>query len=424
MRKTRKFFISLAFMAFGLSASLFAGCEISAADLPDGFAGLAFEKFNEDSAVTVTTKKDLLAALQKGGLIYIDGVIDMSEGMLPEKGGESNALLDDFVKKHSDFSTYIEYRNSYVASCSASTEDSSKSNSKSPLYETMHALNLAYKYLIQLPVLSNTAIIGLGENSGLSGGTIAIKNSSNIIIRNLNIGDAYDPFPHHEENDGYNAQHDAISIENSKNVWIDHCTLYDTKELVYFKTGGSLSEKWQTYDGLCDITKNSDNVTISYCKFMNHGKTMLIGSSDSEKIDAKDRKITIHHNYFYNCASRLPMVRLSTIHLYNNYYDGSSDGFYSNSYALGARYNCQVIAENNYFGPGIKNSYSGNAKKPGTVYSAGEIDKSKGKKRKGECKLSKKPLFTIPYKYELTSAEKLPDLLKKEAGAGILSVKK
>ena len=96
-------------------------------------------------------------------------------------------------------------------------------------------------------------IIGLGTNSGLKGGSINISGVSNVAVRNLTIQDAYDPFPHHEKDDGFNAQLDCIVIQGTtSNIWIDHCTLKDT---MYYKkvaiSGGS--EKWQTYDGLCDI---------------------------------------------------------------------------------------------------------------------------------------------------------------------------
>mgnify|MGYP002623667146 FL=1 len=424
MKKTVSFFSVLFLSAAFFATSLSAAESISAGDVPDGFAGQSFSFANikTDSAVTVSSKRNLLNALKKGGVIYVDGMIDLSEGMFPEKSGEANAALDAFVQKNSNYSSYAEYRDAYVAACTTSTEESAKSSSKSPLYETMHSLNMAYKSVILLSVPSDTVIIGLTADSGFSGGSVSISKASNVVLRNLVIRDAYDPFPHHEANDGFNSQHDCVLVENSSNVWIDHCTFYDTKEQTYVKTGGSVSEKWVTYDGLCDITKESTNVTVSYCKFMDHNKTMLIGSSDSEKIDAANRKVTLHHNYFYNCASRLPMVRLSTIHLYNNYYDASPNSPYGNSYALGVRYNSLIQAEANYYGGGIKNSYSGSAKKPGKVYSVNEIDRSKGKKKSGEFKTSKTPLFDIPYSYDALPADKVQDYVKENAGAGKLPV--
>ncbi len=38
---------------------------------------------------------------------------------------------------------------------------------------------------------------------------------------------------------------------------------------------------YQLHDGLLDITNASDLVTVSWNRFLNHDKVMLIGSSDS-----------------------------------------------------------------------------------------------------------------------------------------------
>ncbi len=45
---------------------------------------------------------------------------------------------------------------------------------------------------------------------------------------------------------------------------------------------------------------------------------MLVGTSDS---DLSDRKITLHHNYFYNCNSRLPLFRAGNGHVFDNLFD-------------------------------------------------------------------------------------------------------
>ncbi len=100
-----------------------------------------------------------------------------------------------------------------------------------------------------MPVASNTTIIGLGENSGIKGGSLLLKNVQNIAIRNMNILDAFDPFPDVQKNDGFNAQYDGISIESSKNIWIDHCHFKDTVELDHVHLADKELTKWQTYDG-------------------------------------------------------------------------------------------------------------------------------------------------------------------------------
>lgn len=90
-------------------------------------------------------------------------------------------------------------------------------------------------------------------------------------------------------------------------------------------------------DGSVDINNVSD-VTVSYCNFINTGKTCLVGSSDS----AKCRNVTYHHNYYYGVQARLPFARGTNIHMYNNYYDSCKE-------AVRVRCACYGFSENNYF---------------------------------------------------------------------------
>lgn len=64
-----------------------------------------------------------------------------------------------------------------------------------------------------LVVGSNTSLLGVGANSGASGTGFRIKDSTNVIIQNLAIG----PPP---------AKADAIDIESSTQIWVDHCELF------------------------------------------------------------------------------------------------------------------------------------------------------------------------------------------------------
>nr|MCR4821874.1 polysaccharide lyase family 1 protein [Treponema sp.] len=220
---------------------------------------------------------------------------------------------------------------------------------------------------------------GKDASSGIKGAAISLSGVSNVVLRNLTIQDAYDPFPHHEvkddgvTSDGYNAQWDGIGIQGeSSYIWIDHCTIQDTLSLSHVYTGATTLEKWQTYDGLLDIKGDGANITVSYCKFKNHDKTSLIGPSDDEG-SASTRKITYHHNYFYNCGQRLPMVRNTTMHLYNNLYMYSS-GEYSQQYGVGVRAGSVIYSENNYFGSGINYAFkdSETASSSGTLNSSGD----------------------------------------------------
>ncbi|HAC32343.1 MAG TPA: hypothetical protein DCF70_06915 [Treponema sp.] len=366
---------------------------ITKGETPTGYAGVGYSAPSY-TTVTVTTADDLVNYAKKGGyFIIVDGMIDMTtryngNTMLPSVGGGTTSALDTFVndKSGGEYSTYLEWQAAYAASCSLTTEDGESGSGNSSLYSMLWTLNNAYKNIIQLKVVSNTAIVGKDAGSGIRGAAISISDVSNVVLRNLNLSDSCDPFPHHESGDGYNAQHDCICIQgDSSYIWIDHCTLEDTYTLAHVKTGGTSTEKWQTYDGLLDIKGNGQYITVSYCKFKNHDKTSLIGNTDSTEkytpngssssttITAGWRKITYHHNYFYNCGQRLPMVRYTTMHLYNNLYESSSP-FYTQQYAVGVRTGSIIYSEYNYFGSGILYAFSGDSSssKVGKFYSYGD----------------------------------------------------
>ena len=381
---------------------------IKLTDLPVGFAAVTAQT---GTGTTVSTRADFLAAVKKGGLIYVKGTIDMSDGMLPDKAGGSTSALDSFVaeKSKGKFADYAEFKEKYAASCSSSTDDKSSSKPQSSLGSEMWNLNRKYGDVIKIKLASNTTIIGL-EDAVIKGGTIQISGVSNVILRNLKIQDGYDPFPHHEKDDGFNAQWDNVCIDSSKNIWIDHCVFEDTMKYSMVDTSNG-EEKWQTYDGLCDIKGDATNITVSNSIFNNHDKTMLIGSSDSDGDNSK-RFVTLCGNYFYNCGQRLPMVRNTTIHIFNNYYD-SSNPAYSNSYAIGRRKNCIVYAENNYFGSGIKYSIK---ETNGELHSSGNRDLSKN----GATSETDEEVFSSlnKYKYTALSASDAKTSVLATAGAG------
>jgi pectate lyase len=109
---------------------------------------------------------------------------------------------------------------------------------------------------------------------------------------------------------------DAISIQGtSKNIWIDHCELYNEDPKV--QTNHDL------YDGLIDIKGQTGFITISWNYLHDHHKAGLVGASDTDLFD--DRKVTFHHNYYKNVLLRMPMYRGAVGHFFNNYLVGAQD---------------------------------------------------------------------------------------------------
>src|SRR5205814_7880198 len=154
------------------------------------------------------------------------------------------------------------------------------------------------------------------------------RPNTNIIVRNITFEDAFDCFPQWDPTDGalgnWNSAYDNISITAAARVWIDHNAFDDgahpdRTQPTYF------GRPFQWHDGECDITNNgmsfSDLVTVSWNRFTDHDKTMLIGASDSTTTDRGHLRVTIHHNYFANAGQRTPRDRFGQLHVYNNYYE-------------------------------------------------------------------------------------------------------
>ena len=136
---------------------------------------------------------------------------------------------------------------------------------------------------IKLP--SNSTVDGRGHRIKIKGAGLIAKGVENVIITHLEVSDA---------------KADAISLKDeAKRVWINHLSL-------------SSSE-----DGLLDITMGSTDVTVSWCRFDDHRKVMLISSGHEHVIDNNIR-VTVHHNFFNETFSRHPNVSRGKVHIYNN----------------------------------------------------------------------------------------------------------
>ncbi len=173
-------------------------------------------------------------------------------------------------------------------------------------------------------VTSNKTILGVGSSSGLTGCGLKIKGVNNVIVRNLKIAKVL----------AGNGNGDAIHVEKSTHIWIDH------NDLSSDTTHGT-----DYYDGLIDITHAADYITVSWNYEHDHIKCNLLGhSDDNASEDTGHLRVTYHHNYFKNCDQRGPRVRFGNpVHVYNNYY------YNSGTYGIATTCNAGVYVERNYF---------------------------------------------------------------------------
>ncbi|QFQ98824.1 polysaccharide lyase family 1 protein [Streptomyces phaeolivaceus] len=209
--------------------------------------------------------------------------------------------------------------------------------------ETKQKKNIVFK------VPANTTVVGVpGTKAGILGGSLQVQNVKNVIVRNLTFADTRDCFPQWDPTDGssgeWNSNYDSVTLRGATNVWADHNTFtdaptFDKTEATYY------GRKYQVHDGALDITNGSDLVTVERNRFLNHDKTMLIGSSDTDSTGKL--RVTIHHNLWKGIVQRAPLARIGQIHLYNNVYDITTVNGYAPKYSLDSRAKAQVVAERN-----------------------------------------------------------------------------
>lgn len=197
--------------------------------------------------------------------------------------------------------------------------------------------------VLMLDGFANVTIFS-SNGSSIKHANITMKNSSNIIIRNIKFDELWEW--DEETNGDYDRNDwDYMTIDSACNgIWIDHCTFY------------------KAYDGVIDVKNPSpeNNVTISWCEFLpgseddiffdammdeldrnsekypyyqhllvagmtksqirgyayGQKKTHLFGQSD-EAANAAGIKVTLANNYYYNSMDRMPRLRYGYTHVYN-----------------------------------------------------------------------------------------------------------
>ncbi|WP_377161104.1 pectinesterase family protein [Roseateles sp. UC29_93] len=206
----------------------------------------------------------------------------------------------------------------------------------------------AAQVVIKVP--SNTTIVGVTPDAGFDGGSLMLDKVSQVILRNLRFSDAYDFFPAWDPNDNghgeWNSEYDTVSLREATQVWIDHCA-FDDGERPDPREPVALGQRLQRHDGLLDITRRSDFVTVSWNVFRRHDKTMLIGGGDGHRDDRGHLRVTLHHNLWEQVKERTPRVRYGQVHVANNLYVAAAGGDYPYAYSIGVGIESQVLSEAN-----------------------------------------------------------------------------
>ncbi len=168
-------------------------------------------------------------------------------------------------------------------------------------------------------VKAGMTIEGIGNDTTFNGFGLVLKNCSNFEVRNIG-------FMNCDSDEGDNC---GLQQGNTY-CWVHNCDFF------YGGPGGDADQA--KGDGALD-TKKSQYITHSYNHFFDNGKCNLQGANSSDT----SNYITYHHNWYDHSDSRHPRVRVATVHVYNNYYDGNA------KYGIGSTTDSDVFVENNYF---------------------------------------------------------------------------
>jgi pectate lyase len=213
-----------------------------------------------------------------------------------------------------------------------------------PLEDARKVSNANQGKSVKVLVGSNTTIVGL-PHSGITGAQIELESVQNVIIRNLALHDAYTCFPGWN-GDAWKTEWDNLALSHTSHVWIDHVTIDDgthpdaAEPLIF-------GQHLLRHDGLLDVARQSDLVTISWSKFSGHDKGMLWGNGDTVIADRGKIRVTMHHSEITNLVQRGPRVRFGQVHVYNNLYRSTADSGYLYSWGVGTE--AMMYAENNAF---------------------------------------------------------------------------
>ncbi len=385
MRGIRVLQVTVAIGLLGAVLSTPAGAEardLSRETLPanDGWAaadgGTTGGAAADDAHVfTVRSRAELVSALDGGSatpkIIRVAGTIDANT----DDGGGRLGCRD-----YADGTGYTLRK--YLAAYDPRTWGSARPSGTQEEARQVAAARQAER--IVLPVGSNTTIVGLGSGAVLKGASLQVRNADNVIVRNLELRDAYDCFPVWQPNSGglgdWKTAYDTIWLTGATHVWVDHVTASDkghpdADEPTYF------ARNHLRHDGLLDITNGSDLVTVSWSRFADHDKAMLIGSGDTATGDRGKLRVTLHHNEFESVVQRAPRVRFGQVHVYNNRYVVPED-VHDYRYSVGVSTESAIYAENNAFtAPGhveaadLVKSWNGTAlHQTGTLFNGFPVD--------------------------------------------------
>lgn len=196
---------------------------------------------------------------------------------------------------------------------------------------------------------ANGLTIFSNNGSKIRHASLTFKNSSNIIIRNLEFDELWE-WDEATKGDYDRNDWDYISLEErTSKVWIDHSTFNKAYDGVVDAKGGSngITISWSLFRGDDQssnswVTQQFDELEKLPAKYPMYNflrssgfskediiaisagqkKGHLIGASELTS-DNSQLELTLHHNLYENMMDRIPRLRAGNAHIYNIVVDSS-----------------------------------------------------------------------------------------------------
>lgn len=278
----------------------------------------------------------------------------------------------------------------------------------------------SYINMIEVQAAKNITIEGVGSAAEFFQFGVGFENCESIEVKNLT-------FTNYPE-DALNFMSKDAAVTDNGHFWV-HNNTFNNGYNAWDVSGER--DKYMG-DGSIDMVV-INSMTLSYNRFNECKKTMLVGNSESSRC----MNISIHHNYFYRVSSRLPLCRNSNVHLYNNFFMGCST-------CSSVRANSYLFSESNFYDTCSKpyDISSSAVKSYGDIFlSPGSITATVVTNRTQTVSNNCKPDMTTDYsKFDtnpelfyydaekgvtdadyLLSAEDVPEFVLKYAGVGVMS---
>lgn len=176
-----------------------------------------------------------------------------------------------------------------------------------------------------LLVGSNKTLIGIGDDGVIKGKGLMLRGGvSNIAIRNLSFSDI---------NPGIVFAGDAITLDDTDRVWIDHNRFQRIGRQHIVSGWGKASRvtiSWNQFDGRSEASAT--------CNGQHYWMLLLVGKDDS---------ITFANNWLHDFSGRSPKIGTAagraSVQLVNNYLQRGK------GHAIDVTAAAQVLVEGNYF---------------------------------------------------------------------------